>query len=150
MVTCFVCIMQRLAYSTLPTRKASPNSCSTITAILWNCKSVWNDCVISHTTLCNRSLLISISVPDWYSFISLRAFNPFHRHFTNPSFLLPLFPSPSLLATLFSLSSLLSPLPFLVFLSACSLTTFTLFCTGLLYFFMCNSGECSVCLMCHL
>ena len=74
-------------------RKASPASCKTMMAILWNCESSWIIWAIPLTTLWNGNFLISVSVLDWYFLLPLGLLAPsLHLH----SFLFPTALSPLL------------------------------------------------------
>ena len=102
---------QWLACSKSPIRNASPASCSAIIAVLWKHKSACIDCAISWTTCWNGSLLINISVLDWYFLISLSAFIPLHTFYLS-AFPLLLPASFSTISPLFFFSTIFSFISF--------------------------------------
>merc|ERR1719147_74172 len=66
----------KLVSSIKPTKKASEASCSAMTALDWNRRSVLKSCAISRTKRWNGSLRNNSSVDFWYLLISRRATVP--------------------------------------------------------------------------
>merc|ERR1711994_1189990 len=66
----------KLVSSIKPTKEASEASCSAMTALDWNRRSVLKSCAISRTKRWNGSLRNNNSVDFWYLLISRRATVP--------------------------------------------------------------------------